>query len=184
MTESNWDLEPNIKEPHKIIMWLRTYVVVGKDNECWPVLGSYIEKQHGYSVVSQQINGKQKNTGGHRIMWELFNGPIPKGMVIDHVCHNIALAKGECLGGETCQHRRCVNPSHLNLTTDRENVAAGAAGPLENMGLCKNKLHKWIPDNIAIEKGRRRCRMCNREAYYRRADKTNAERRQKRMDNK
>ena len=165
-------------------MWLRSYVVVGKDTECWPVVGAFVEKQNGYSVVSQQINGKQKNTGGHRIMWELFNGPIPEGMVIDHICHNEAVSKGECLDSNSCQHRRCVNPAHLMLTTAEDNKSKGLAGPSENTGLCRNKLHQWVPENIAVEKNRRRCRMCNRETYNRNSTKINAKKRLNRKGDK
>lgn len=32
---------------------------------------------------------------------------------VDHVCHNWALARGACLGGSRCLHRRCLNPEHL-----------------------------------------------------------------------
>jgi len=171
-----------IQQPYKIIMWLRTSVMVGTDEECWPVIGAkaFVEKQNGYSVVSQHINGKQKNTGGHRIMWELFNGPIPKGMVIDHMCHNEAVKRGECLGNNVCQHRRCVNPSHLVLATQDENKSRGVAGPLENIGLCRNKLHEWIPENILVEKNRRRCKLCNRELYKKHGWKQNEKRKAQR----
>ena len=41
----------------------------------------------------------------YRVAWELENGPIPKGMVIDHLCHNPA----------------CFNVEHLRLATVSEN---------------------------------------------------------------
>lgn len=40
-----------------------------------------------------------------RAAWILFNGEIPNGMVIDHVCRN----------------RKCVNPSHLRTVTRGQN---------------------------------------------------------------
>lgn len=55
----------------------------------------------GYGVLKS--GGKQ--AGVHRYAWERVNGPIPKGMVIDHMCWNKA----------------CVNIEHLRLATPSEN---------------------------------------------------------------
>lgn len=50
------------------------------------------------------------NVGGkklyvHRIAWELANGPIPEGKIVDHACAN----------------RACVNVAHLRLATYSQN---------------------------------------------------------------
>lgn len=42
----------------------------------------------------------------HRVSYAFFNGPIPKGLMVDHLCHNT----------------RCVNPAHLRLLTNEANV--------------------------------------------------------------
>ena len=47
-----------------------------------------------------------RSLGAHRIAWELRNGPVPDGMVVDHLC----------------RVRRCVNAAHLRVVTQKENV--------------------------------------------------------------
>lgn len=48
----------------------------------------------------------------HRVAYVAAHGPIPEGMTVDHVCHNRAISVDECAPG-ACEHRRCVEPSHL-----------------------------------------------------------------------
>ena len=58
----------------------------------------------GYGRVSDRPRGS--NRPAHVVSWELTNGPIPEGMVIDHRCWN----------------RACINPDHLRLATRTENA--------------------------------------------------------------
>lgn len=71
----------------------------------------------GYSQIAK--NGRLHMT--HRAAYELWVGPIPEGMTIDHECHN---RDETCKGGDTCPHRRCVNPEHLVPKSMRANTEA------------------------------------------------------------
>ena len=55
----------------------------------------------GYGYL--QVNGRI--TQVHRYAYEEAHGPIPDGMMIDHICHN----------------RTCVNVDHLRLATAAQN---------------------------------------------------------------
>lgn len=96
------------------------------------IFGKQITK-NGYS----QIFHKGKQQAHHRVIFENLFGPIPKGMHIDHICHNVAVANGMCLGERNCIHRSCINPNHLRMLTPRENQLEGLRG-LKNRVKCTN----------------------------------------------
>jgi hypothetical protein len=76
-------------------------------------------------------------------------------MQIDHVCHSEAT---DCDGGDTCIHRRCINPNHLEPVTPRENSRR------TNKARKTHCVHGHLFDeaNTHIRpNGTRRCRKCH-----------------------
>ncbi len=86
------------------------------------------------------------NPPAHRVAYELLVGPIPAGLVIDHLCRN----------------RACVNPAHLEPVTNRENLLRGVGAPASHARKthCIHN-HEFTPENTRLGlNGRRQCRTC------------------------
>lgn len=93
----------------------------------------------------------------HRISYERFIGPIPDGLVIDHLCRNPG----------------CVNPRHLEPVPIATNVMRGVGlGATAARATHCIHGHPWDEQNTYIRKdnGTRQCRECIKirlRRYYR-----------------
>ncbi len=104
-------------------------------------------------------DGSNRPALAHRVSYEAFVAPIPRGKHLDHLCRN----------------PRCVNPDHLEVVTSRENTIRGRSS--DKLKVCKNG-HPLTEDNVyevPLDNGRvrRACVKCRvvrtRESRHRRS---------------
>ncbi|GAB3195044.1 hypothetical protein GCM10027261_14370 [Geodermatophilus arenarius] len=106
----------------------------------------------------------------HRLAYELTEGPVLPGLLLDHACHT---ADRSCPGGRSCLHRRCIRPAHLEPVSDLENVRRGRspAAVVMRTGYCQRG-HLVAGDNLLVRtypnrRTERRCRICAEAAVAR-----------------
>jgi hypothetical protein len=107
-------------------------------DECWPWLASTDGKGYGSFRVG-------KHQRAHRFAYELLIGPIPAGLVIDHLCRN----------------RACVNPAHMEPVTPLENQRRGIHGNSKKTHCPQG--HPYDDGNTYRYRGRRICKACRRQ---------------------
>src|SRR3954470_20141998 len=78
---------------------------------CWLWTGARSAKG-GYGDVS--VSGMRFRA--HRLIYEWERGPIPEGLILDHLCCNPP----------------CVNPDHMEVVTNRENILRGRSPTAKN----------------------------------------------------
>lgn len=114
---------------------------VDRTGECWLWTGRGDAGGYG------RVHYDGRDGYAHRLAYELLVGAIPDGLVIDHLC----------------RVRNCVNPAHLEVVTQRENIlrSDGAGAVNARKTHCKRG-HEFTPENtIRIAQGRN-CRTCLR----------------------
>ena len=124
-----------LPEEHAVRFWSR--VTMSSQDECWLWLGTI--DRLGYGEI--HLRGSRKRYLAHRLSWEIAFGPIPAGQHHGTTC---VLHR--------CDNPPCVNPHHLFLGTQLENIAdrnrkkrARGGRGIRN---CRAKL-TW-PDVVAI----------------------------------
>ena len=92
--------------------------------------------------------GRYRKLMAHRVVYEAHRGPIPEGLTLDHLC----------------RVRSCVNPSHLEPVSMRDNILRGTCRAAVNSRKteCQNG-HPLEGENVRITwNGDRECRECRR----------------------
>jgi len=133
--------------------WDRISARLMVTDQCWFWLGSKSTKGYG------QIKVDGRHAMVHRLSYEHHHGRIPDGMVIDHTCHDPEV----CVGG-TCIHRLCVNPAHLEATTNAANLSRQS--PKAKTHCLRG--HAYDDENTGYADGRRYCKTCRHGARARR----------------
>lgn len=117
----------------------RFWEKVNKTEACWLWTGSLAGGYGRFWANGHMISA-------HRWAYEAANGPIPDGLELDHLCRTLV----------------CVQASHLEAVTHRENVLRGV-GPAAVHARKTHCIHghEYTPENTYKRKGGwRSCRAC------------------------
>lgn len=119
------------------------------ESGCWIWLGATKGGEEDYGRV--YFCGMKFSV--HRLVYELLKGPVPDGLVLDHLC----------------RVEPCANPWHLEPVTDAVNIQRGNAPYviLKRNRVCLRG-HAMEGDNVRVNKGINKCRSCERERSTRR----------------
>ena len=133
----------------------RFWSKVDARGDCWTWTACLVG---GYG----QFNNQRTKYPAHRVAYELLVGPIPHGLVIDHLCRN----------------RACVNPDHLQPVTIQTNTLRGVSRQAVHarrthcpQGHPYDKVNTMLHPVASASRGvryERNCRECRRRRRHER----------------
>ena len=136
------------KERAEIRFW--RLAETGHKSTCWNWIGSLDPDGYGCFWVDKKL------IKAHRFSLEFAKGKILPGLTIDHLCKN----------------RRCVNPSHMQLVTLKDNILRGESPAAKAARrTCCSAGHEYVEGSFSLTTKRngksfpRRCKLCRRLRY-------------------
>lgn len=135
--------------------WERFWSFVDLSGDCWIWTG---QMSGGYGHFKIRNSRTERP---HRLLYRLLVNDIDENTTLDHVCHTTS----DCVGGDDCPHRACLNPDHLEPVTMRANVlrSANAVTAINARKTHCPKGHPYAGSNLRISGHSRQCRTCKRE---------------------
>lgn len=129
-------------EERRLIAFRNKYDIA--ESGCWLWKGALV---NGRGLSYGQFYNGTKSELAHRFSYRKTIGEIPVGLTIDHLCRNT----------------RCVNPKHLEVVTNRENIMRGEGVTARNARKTHcNKGHEFTPENTIYGVNDRECRTCRK----------------------
>lgn len=103
--------------------WTREQWVAGffnkvqKTESCWNWIG--LTNNKGYGIINRHHSHRM--TVASRVSWEIHRGPIPEGIFVCHHCDNPLCVNPDhlFLGSQTDNMRDCVKKGRLNVADHR-----------------------------------------------------------------